>query len=110
MKRGRARVILTALVAVPIVVYVADALAVRFRMPLDEVTIYYATRLKNGKVEIFRDTPQRELCVRALFPHLGHAPCWYLRRQAVRLVGRRREGDGHPPGGADRRAGCDAPV
>ena len=64
----------------------SDAIAVRVRMPLEEVTIYCATTLKNGKVEIFWDTPQREVCVRALFPQLGHAPCWYVRRRTVRLA------------------------
>ena len=89
-RRSRVRralyAVLTAVAIVPIVVYLADALAVRLRMPLDEVTVYDATTLKNGKVEIFWDTPQREVCVRALFPHLGHAPCWYVRRRTVRLA------------------------
>ena len=74
-------------------VYVVDDLAVRYRLtrgsandPLDAVSVYYATRLKNKTIEIFYHQPVTETCVRALFPHLGHAPCWYLRRHTVRLV------------------------
>lgn len=75
------------------VLYIGDDLSVRYRMaharsgdPLDEVTFYYATLLKNGRVEVFYDQPQTEVCVHALFPHLGYGPCWYAHRSTVRRV------------------------
>ena len=78
-----------------VLVYVADDLSVRYRMtlrrandPLDTVTLYVATKLKNGQVEIFYNQPVTEVCVRALFPHLGHTPCWYVRRATLKLVER----------------------
>ena len=54
--------------------------------PLDEVRFYYAARLKSGRVEIYYDQPGTEVCVRAVFPHLGHRPCWYARRSPVRIA------------------------
>ena len=75
--------------------YVGDDLSVRYRMaharagePLDEATFYYATVLKNGRLEVFYDQPQTEVCVHALFPHLGYHPCWYARRSNVRRIAR----------------------
>jgi len=80
-------------VAVLAAVYASDDLFVRYRMahrpardPLDTVTTYTATELKNRRLVIFYDDPHPEVCVRALFPHLGYAPCWYVRRHTVRLV------------------------
>jgi hypothetical protein len=75
------------------ILYLVDDLSVRYRTaaatggPLDEVTFYYATMLKNGRVEVFYDQPQTEACVRALFPHLGLSPCWYVARHTVRRIG-----------------------
>ena len=81
-----------AIAALLALAYLADDLAVRYRLTrgradaLEEVSMYYATRLKNRSIEIFYDRPVTETCVRALFPHLGHAPCWYLRRHTVKFV------------------------
>jgi hypothetical protein len=90
LRIARGLLVIAALLAL---VYVVDDLAVRYRLtrgsaydPLDAVSVYYATRLKNKAIEIFYHEPVTETCVRALFPHLGHAPCWYLRRHTVRLV------------------------
>src|SRR5262249_8782407 len=73
--------------------YIGDDLLVRYRMahrverdPLDQVTYYIATPLKNGRVEVFSDQPQTEVCVHALFPHLGYRPCWYVASHTVRRV------------------------
>ena len=81
-------------VALLAVGYVVDDLALRYRLtrgsaddPLDVVSVYYATRLKNKSIEIFYNRPVNETCVRAFFPHLGHAPCWYLRRHTVKQIG-----------------------
>jgi hypothetical protein len=73
--------------------YLVDDLSVRYRTlagkggPVDEVTFYYATMLKNGRVEVFYDQPQTEVCVHALFPHRGLYPCWYVARHTVLRIG-----------------------
>jgi len=78
--------------ALLVLTYVVDDLSVRYRLrgdgtdALDEVSVYYGTRLKNRSIEIFYNRPMTETCVRALFPHLGRTPCWYLRRHPVKLV------------------------
>ena len=52
----------------------------------ETLTFYYSTRLKNGREQVFYDQPQTEVCVRAVFPHGGRRPCWYARREPVRVV------------------------
>jgi hypothetical protein len=76
-----------------VLLYLGEDFSARYRLahrrdsdPLDEVTFYYATMLKNGKLEIFWDQPQRQVCIRSLFPHLGYGPCWYVRRRTVKVV------------------------
>jgi len=44
------------------------------------VTRYYAVAQKDGKTQFIFDPPAPEACVRALFPHSGVLPCWYLNR------------------------------
>lgn len=44
------------------------------------VTRYYAVLQKNGKTQFLFNPPAPETCVRALFPHAGVWPCWYLTR------------------------------
>jgi hypothetical protein len=44
------------------------------------VNHYYAILQKNGKTQLIFDPPQAQTCVRALFPHEGWLPCWYLAR------------------------------
>jgi hypothetical protein len=80
-------------VVVLAVVYASDYLFLRIRIaatfagePYETVTIYEATATKNGRVEIFFDRPLPEVCVRSLFPHLGHTPCWYLNRSHIKLI------------------------
>ncbi|HZF04906.1 MAG TPA: hypothetical protein VE932_11315, partial [Patescibacteria group bacterium] len=66
------------LVALPVAVYVGDAVLLRYRIgrggALQTMTVYLATRLKSGKLEVFTDRPQTEVCARALFPHFGYRP------------------------------------
>jgi hypothetical protein len=52
----------------------------------ETLTFYYSTQLKNGRVQVYYDQPQTEVCVRAIFPHGGRRPCWYARREPVRRV------------------------
>lgn len=79
---------LVATVAALAVLYAADYTSVLYRIwkkqnPFDSVQIesYYAIREKSGKTEYIFQDPQNEICVRSLFPHLGHRPCWYARRK-----------------------------
>ena len=76
--------VLSVLVALPAIVYVTDAVLLRYRLAhgggRETLTVYVATRLKSGKLEIFTDRPQTEICARALLPHFGYRPCWYVRR------------------------------
>jgi len=75
---------LTLLVVLPAVFYLGDALVLRYRLEQgggkETMTVYFATRLKSGKIEVFTDRPQTEVCGHALFPHFGLRPCWYVRR------------------------------
>lgn len=41
---------------------------------------YYAIEKKSNKVEYAFLDKQDQTCVHSLFPHMGHAPCWYLQR------------------------------
>lgn len=47
---------------------------------------YYAVKEKDGKTEFMFDKPANEPCVNSLFPHWGHAPCWYLKRHTRKRV------------------------
>ena len=77
-------VALAAVVILPAVLYISDAVVLRYRLGQgggrETFTVYLATRLKNGKLEVFTDRPQTEVCAQALFPHFGLRPCWYVRR------------------------------
>jgi hypothetical protein len=42
--------------------------------------------LKNGRLEVFYNQPQSEVCVYALFPHSGYRPCWFAGRSKVRTI------------------------
>jgi hypothetical protein len=73
--------------------YVSDYVWIEYRLShgagpeaLGTVTFYYATPLKNGRLDIFYNQPQTEVCVYALFPHAGYRPCWYAVREKVRTV------------------------
>jgi hypothetical protein len=85
--------ILLSLAALLLILYAGDYATLRYRIArrgpdsvLSTVTIFYAAPLKGGKVSVFYDQPQTQPCVRALFPQLDHAPCWYLRRRSVQVV------------------------
>jgi hypothetical protein len=75
---------LAVLVGLPLLLYIGDALVLSRRLAggggSETLTVYLATRLKSGKLEIFTDRPQSEVCAKALFPHFGYRPCWYVRR------------------------------
>jgi hypothetical protein len=76
--------VVAAVILLTAVLYIADAVVLRQRLAggggRETLTVYLGTRLKSGKVEIFTDRPQTEVCAHALFPHFGYRPCWYVRR------------------------------
>ena len=77
------RTFLVAAVVFCALLYAGDYAAMRLRRnPTGTVQVqpYYAVPLKDGKTEFMFLDPQNEVCVRSLFPHLGHRPCWYVSR------------------------------
>jgi hypothetical protein len=87
LRARAARALAVALLAAALV-YAGDWLTAVVRaQPFETLIFYLATPLKNGRVEVFYDQPQTEICVRALFPHFGRRPCWYARRQRIHYAG-----------------------
>lgn len=83
------------LVALVAVAYAGDFVWFEFRIhnakpndPLETVTFFYATGVKGGKVEVFYDQPQTQICVHAIFPHRGYRPCWRFNRSHIELISR----------------------
>ena len=75
------------------ILYLGDYLSVRYRIPKSrsqfgvvKIQRYYAVGLKSGKTEFMFLTPENQVCVHSLFPHLGYSPCWYLSRRSVRRI------------------------
>ena len=73
--------------------FVADYAILRYRIatnknPYGKVTVlvYFATPLKNGRLEYDFQQPQDQTCVNALYPHMGMQPCWYLSRHREQRV------------------------
>jgi hypothetical protein len=81
------------LIALAGLVYAGDFVWFEFRIhnakpndPLETVTFFYATGVKGGKVEVFYDQPQTQICVHSIFPHQGYKPCWRFNRSHVQLI------------------------
>jgi hypothetical protein len=79
------------------VAYIADYLQFQYRVrhnrqPYGTVTIQttyaIAEKAPRGaqKTEYASGGTQDQACINALFPQSGHSPCWYLRRNAQKLV------------------------
>jgi len=73
--------------------YIGDYAVLRYRIarnlaPYGSVTVnvYYAVPQKNGKMEYDFQSSQPEVCVNSVFPHVGYAPCWYLRRHSDQQI------------------------
>jgi len=89
---GRCLFLFVALVAL---VYVCEDSLLRFRLAhggrarvFDTLTVYEAGAVKGNKLEYYFDQPQAVTCVRAMFPHLGVPPCWYVRRHSIKILSR----------------------
>ena len=86
---GQMKRIVVGVLLLAATLYIGDSLIVRSRIALHRgafgsVTVepYYAIHQKNGKTEyVFKD-PEKQLCVRSLFPHFGYSPCWYIARHS----------------------------
>jgi hypothetical protein len=87
-----ARQVLLILVGVLAVSYVCDWIVVRMKMggahptALGEVSVYYSTELKSGKMDVYYHDPVNQTCVHSLFPHFGYSPCWYLSKHNVQVI------------------------
>ena len=85
-------------VALAAIAYAGDYAVIRLRAAyprlgnaFDSVQVVrlLAIPLKSGMVYYELDATQPEAtvtCVRALFPHLGYQPCWYVRRQSQKPI------------------------
>lgn len=83
------RKILLAAVLFLIVVYGCDELYARVRNnPFADVHVdqLLAVHEKFNKIDYERIDPTTERCVYAIFPHLGHNPCWYVMRHTTRVI------------------------
>lgn len=76
-----------------LLVYLADSISVRYRIPNGreqfgsvEVQKLLAVPQKDHKIEYIADPPQAQQCVHSLFPQLGLPPCWYESRHATQQV------------------------
>ena len=81
------------LIGLAAICYAADLVWFEYRVrnakpndPLERVTFYYATAMKNGKVEVFYGQPQTETCVHSIFSHAGYRPCWRFNRSGIQRV------------------------
>jgi hypothetical protein len=88
----RFRWTLAVIVAAPLVFYGVEDLCVRARFPLRDpyrqVAVHrvYMLHKSREKMNIINAEPGEQTCVRAVFPHLGYTPCWYLERHTEQQV------------------------
>jgi len=85
---SKLRIVLGVLAAL-LLLYLADGFALYLRHnPVGSIVVqrYDAIPEKNGKVEFAFEQPVPQPCVRALFPHRGDPPCWYLSRHAEQRI------------------------
>jgi len=81
------------LIAAACALYIGDyaALGIRARIKgqngvMENLTVYDATPLKNGRDEVFYGQPETQACVDAIFPHWGYPACWRVRRNPVKEI------------------------
>ena len=88
----RLKTIVAIIIVLIAAIYIGDYAWLRYRASgnadgdaFGSVQLFYATQLKNGKVEVFYDQPVARECVHSIFPHLGYGPCWYEQRTTVTM-------------------------
>jgi len=76
-----------------IALYAGDYAVLRYRIArgglnsvLSTVTILYAAPIRGDKLSVFTDQPEKQTCVRAVFPQLTYTACWYARRHTFRVI------------------------
>ncbi|GAC1663045.1 MAG: hypothetical protein NVS9B15_26190 [Acidobacteriaceae bacterium] len=66
--------------------YVADAVIAAHRTATVPVQRTYLIPLKSGRTEYSSPEFLDEVCGRAVLPHRGRKPCWYLKRHTQQEV------------------------
>lgn len=91
--RRTTRWVFISVVLLFVLVYAADYVSVRYRIPNNREMFSYVTvqslyevRLKNGKIDYSRGDPENQVCVNSLLPQLGYTPCWYLNRHKQKVI------------------------
>ncbi|HMD30580.1 MAG TPA: hypothetical protein VKG84_01640, partial [Candidatus Acidoferrales bacterium] len=84
---------LLALVVLLAALYGGEDIVLRYRIShnqsaavFDQVPVYEAGEVKGGKLEYYFDQGQMQVCVHAMFPHFGSAPCWYVTRHREQRI------------------------
>lgn len=79
--------------ALALLAYGTDYAVLRYRVarnrsPYGKVTIldYYAIQEKGNRTEYASPSEREQTCVNALFPQMGLAPCWYVRRHKEQII------------------------
>jgi hypothetical protein len=74
-------------------VYAGDYVSWRLRVSSNRqaygnvvVQPVYVIHEKSGKTEYQFPPPENQVCVQALFPHVGYSPCWYLKKHAEKRI------------------------
>lgn len=89
MKRIFARTVMI-LVAIVAALYATDWVVLRVRMARQtafssvRVDQFLVAQLKGHRQRYFNMGMAQQPCVKAIFPHAGYPPCWWLRRHATR--------------------------
>lgn len=84
--------ILIIVVALAAVLYAADYVSLRLRVParepLGSITVhtYYSVKLKNGKTEFDYVGDHQVSCSNSLLPQQGLNPCWYASRHTEEQI------------------------
>jgi len=91
--RRRVLYALAAILLLTALVYAADYVSIRYRIPHNRsqlgtvtVTRLYVIHEKNNKLEYQLAPSVDETCVYSLFPHMGYPPCWYLSRHTEQRI------------------------
>ena len=87
------RTTLAALISLLLSIYGSDSLWIRYRSTkgagaFGSVTVYryYSIEKKANRVEYDFLDKENQICVHSLFPHMGFAPCWYLKRHTEKKI------------------------
>jgi hypothetical protein len=75
-------------IALVVVIFVIDYVQLKARgaAGIGSVPLMVGTAMKDGRVQIFTGDDQTESCVRALFPHFGFNPCWYVKQNSTQII------------------------